>query len=538
MLVIMKEWSEVDTIYQIYPRSFKDTNRDGVGDLRGIIEKLDYLKGGEQSLGVDAIWLSPFSPSPMKDFGYDVKDYCDVDPLFGTMDDAEELIAEAHERDIAVMMDFVPNHTSDEHPWFIDALASPKSDKRDYYIFRDPLPDGSPPNNWLSVFGKSAWEYHEPTKQYYLHSFLKAQPDLNWENPAVQEEMKNVLRFWFDKGVDGVRADAVRWMGKNTELLDDPINDAFHPEQDPYHAVKHIYSRYSPELDSYLRMMTSVAREYPGTIIIFEDHLDTLSPTEDQVRRIYSIDPEISAPFNFQPMHTEFSARDFSNMVNTYQEYLPEGARPFYCFSNHDESRLATRFGDKQARMLAVLQFSLPGTPVMYYGQEIGMTDGDISPNQVQDPFEKRVPGKGLGRDPERTPMQWGPEGGFTEPDVDSWLPTSDTQREVNVKIQQTDPKSSLKLYQRMLSLRTEHETLRDGTYEHGHTDDDLFMFWRVGKEDRFLTVLNFSENDTALDIPEGGTVIVSAQNVVAGQSTDAMKTIAPLDGLLIRYPA
>lgn len=536
--VTMKPWSEVNVLYQIYPRSFMDANGDGVGDLRGIIEKLDYLRGDKTSLNIDAVWLSPFFPSPMADFGYDVKDYCDVDPLFGRMDDIDELIEKAHEKEIAVMVDFVPNHTSIEHPWFIDAVSGRDSEKRDYYIFRDALPDGSPPNNWLSVFGGSAWEYHKPTRQYYMHSFLKEQPDLNWENPAVQEEMKKVLRFWFDRGVDGIRADAVRWMGKNIEFLDDPINDAWLPGQDPYNAVSQKYSRYSPELDSYLRTMTSVAREYQNRVIIFEDHLDSLSPVESQLRRIYSIDPDVSAPFNFQPMHTEFKARSFSDMVNTHQNSLPDGARPFYCFSNHDESRLATRFGEQQARMLAILQFSLPGTPVMYYGQEIGMTDVDINPDQVQDPFEKRVPGIGLGRDPQRTPMQWndGHLAGFSEAD-DSWLPVADTYHEVNVKIQQTNPSSSLQLYRKMLDLRTQHETLREGFYEHAYTDDNLFMFWRAGEEDRFLTVLNFSETNAEVHLPEGGKVAVSAQNNSPGQKTDTIKTIAPLDGLLIRYP-
>lgn len=539
MLVTMKRWSDMNALYQIYPRSFMDANADGVGDLRGIIEKLDHLKGDKTSLNIDAVWLSPFFPSPMADFGYDVKDYCDVDPIFGNMDDIDELISKAHEKEIAVMVDFVPNHTSAEHSWFIDAVSGRDSEKRDYYIFRDALPDGSPPNNWLSVFGGSAWEYHEPTGQYYMHSFLKEQPDLNWENPAVREEMKKVLRFWFDRGVDGIRADAVRWMGKNTEFLDDPINDAFLPGQDPYNAVNQKYSRYSPELDGYLRTMTSVAREYQNRVIIFEDHLDSLSPIKSQLQRIYSIDPEVSAPFNFQPMHTEFNARSFSDMINTYQNFLPEGARAYYCFSSHDQSRLATRFGERQARMLAVLQFTLPGTPVMYYGQEIGMTDGDISPAEVQDPFEKRVPGKGLGRDPERTPMHWSDEtqAGFSEAD-ETWLPVSGTYREVNVRIQQSDPSSSLKLYQRMLDLRTEHETLRDGFYEHAYTDDNLFMFWRTGEEDRFLIVLNFSETNAEVHLPEGGAVVVSAQDQLAGQGTNSVKTVGPLDGLLIRYAA
>ena len=530
-------WDKVNAIYQIYPRSFKDSNSDGIGDIRGIIQKLDYLKGAERSLGVDSIWLSPFYPSPMKDFGYDVKDFCSVDPLFGTIKDIDDLIREAHQRAIAVMVDFVPNHTSSDHPWFIDAVQSRTSDKRDYYIFRDPQEDGSEPNNWRSVFGGSAWEYHEPTGQYYMHSFLKEQPDLNWENPIVQDEMRQVLRFWFDRGIDGIRADAIRWMGKNTALLDDPINDAYSPEQDPYHAVEHHYSRYSPELDDYLRIITEVAREYDNKIVIFEDHLDALTPVESQVKRIYSIDPGVSAPFNFQGMHIPFASRSFSDMITAYQGYLPEDARAYYCFSNHDESRLATRFGARQARMLALLQCSLPGTPVIYYGQEIGMTDSSISKEQVRDPFEIRVPGKGLGRDPERSPMQWSSEhqADFTDAEH-SWLPVSSEYRAVNVTEQKNDDSSSLSLYRTLLSLRSRFETLRSGSYEHGHTDENVFMFWRHGATERFLCAVNFSDQFVAIQTPPGGEIMAYAQLGAVNHVTEHSMSLGPFDGMLVRY--
>lgn len=534
----MERWALQNGIYQIYPRSYRDTNGDGVGDLPGVTEMLGYLKGNAESLGVDAIWISPFYPSPMKDFGYDVSNFCEVDPIFGTLADFDELIKVAHERGISVMVDFVPNHTSSEHPWFIDALSSKDANKRDYYIFRDPKEDGSEPNNWQSVFGGPAWTYDEASGQYYLHSFLKEQPDLNWENPAVQEEMRNVVRFWFERGVDGLRVDAVRWMGKNTNLLDDPINDSYHEGQDPYHAVEHRYSRYSPELTGYLRVITDVAEEFKDRIIVFEDHLDRLTPEESQIRRIYGIDPEVSAPFNFQGMHIGFGSRSFSYMVNSYQGIVPMGARAFYCFSNHDESRVATRFGEKEARMLAVLQLSLPGTPVIYYGQELGMTDVAITPEQVQDPFEKRVPGKGLGRDPERSPMQWSdaPLAGFTHADK-SWLPIADTYETVNVAAQQTDKTSSLNLYRQLLALRSKHETLRNGNYEHGHTDDQVFMFWRHGETDRFLSILNFSNEEKEVAMPGGGEIVASAQNYqLQGTQSPGRMQLAPLEGLLIRY--
>ena len=223
-----KLWPTVNAIYQIYPRSFQDSDNDGVGDLRGVISRLDYLKGGPGALGVDAIWFSPFFPSPMADFGYDVSDYCDIDPLFGTLDDFKELIVKAHARGIKVMIDFVPNHSSDQHPWFKISRSSIDNDKRDYYVWRDAKPDGSPPNNWLSIFGGSAWQWDEATNQYYLHTFLKEQPDLNWDNPAVRHEMQHIIRFWLGLGVDGFRADAVRWISKDKHYRDDPKNQAYH----------------------------------------------------------------------------------------------------------------------------------------------------------------------------------------------------------------------------------------------------------------------------------------------------------------------
>lgn len=534
----MKKWSEVNGIYQIYPRSFKDTDGDGVGDISGIVEKIDYLKGGASSLGIDAVWLSPFFPSPMKDFGYDVSNYCDVDPLFGSLEDIDALISEAHKRDLLVMIDFVPNHTSSEHPWFKEALKSKVSDKRRYYIFRDPLDDGSPPNNWLSVFGGSAWEYDKSSGQYYLHSFLKEQPDLDWSNPSVQAEMRDILRFWFDRGIDGIRADAIRWMGKNTNFIDDPINDAYREGQDPYHSVEHKYSRFSPELNEYLHVMTEVAREYENKIIIFEDHLDTLSPIESQVRRIYSIDPSVSAPFNFQAMHIDASARSFSAMITNYQDFLPENARAYYCFSNHDESRVATRFGGDMAPMMAVLQFTLPGTPVLYYGQELGMTDATIHFDEIRDPFELRVPGKGLGRDPQRTPMQWdaSSNAGFTFSDK-TWLPVEQNYAGNNVALQQSNPNSLFALHAALLRLRNKYPVLQTGTYEHVSTDESVFMYTLRSELESFVVAINFSENTTSREVVRGGMIVVSAQNpeLVGGITLDVLELMS-FEGIVIRY--
>lgn len=505
-----------------------DKDDDGVGDIPGIISKLDYIKGGDDSLGADAIWLSPFYRSPMKDFGYDISDHCDVDPVFGTLADVDRLLAAAHDRDIKVMIDLVPNHTSSESSWFVGACQSRESPLRDYYIFRDPQPDGSPPNNWLSVFGGSAWEYHAPTHQYYLHSFLKEQPDLNWENLEVQEAMRRILRFWLDRGVDGFRVDAIRWMGKNPELMNDPINDSYQQTQDPYEAVEHKYSRSSPELTTYLRVLTNVLHEYDDKIMIFEDHLDSLSPTESQVRRMYSIDSDVAAPFNFQAMHIPFSSHTFSEMVTTYQGYLFGTQRPYYCFSNHDESRLATRFGREPARMLSALQLLLPGTPVIYYGQEIGMTDAVVSKKLIKDSF---------GRDRARTPMRWSNErhGGFTYAHT-PWLPVGEDVLTINVQSEQTDDLSVLRQTQQLLRLREQHQVLRDGTYRHEHTDSDIFAYTLQRGDDCLIVVSQFS--NALVKVPiyiEGEVLFWRSQPKLKGQIVKGHLDIARYDTVVIR---
>lgn len=526
-------WHDVNGIYQIYPRSFKDTDGDGVGDLAGVIEKLSYLKGDANSLGIDAIWLSPIFTSPMRDFGYDISNYTDIDPTFGTLRDFDDLVQRAHELGIAVMIDFVPNHTSSDHPWFQEALKNPASEKRDYYIFRSGK-DKAPPNNWLSVFGGSAWELvASSADEYYLHSFLPEQPDLNWANPKVQEEMKHILRFWFDRGVDGIRADAVRWMGKDLQFRDDDPNPHFMTSGDPYHQLRHTHSRYSTELDNYLRCMTDVAREYDNRIVIFEDHLDDLTPIHDQIRRIYNIDPGIAAPFNFRAMHTPFSARAFEAMVSSYQADIPEGGRAFYCFSNHDESRLVTRFGERQARMLSVLQLMLPGTPVIYYGQEIGMNDSSIPPDRVRDPFELRVPGKGLGRDSQRTPMQWdsSKNAGFTAGDT-AWLPVDASYVAINVADEQAEEASYLNLYKQLLRLRRHYPLLRSERYETLFVDDSLYVFRRHDDYEEFIVLLNFGDTPREYILTDDMEVVLSAQAV----SYDSpLRTVAPLDGVIAR---
>ena len=417
-----KNWREINAIYQIYPRSFMDSNSDGVGDLRGVIDKIDYLHGNKDSLGVDAIWFSPIFTSPMADMGYDVSDYCGIDPLFGTMADFNDLVEAAHKRGIKIMLDFVPNHTSDQHPWFVESRTSRTNDKHDFYVWRNAKPDGSPPNNWMSIFGGPAWEWDEGRGQYYLHTFLKEQPDLNWDNPQVREEMKQVLRFWMERGVDGLRADAVRWISKDPELRDDPPNELWQGDENTvnkFDSVHHRYSRYGDNLFGYLRELTDVVAEYDDRIIIFEDYPDGIYSTKDQYLGFYNINPEIAMPFNFEGLWLDFYADAFRTFVTEFQGMLdPNLHRPVYCFGNHDNWRMVSRYGGaEQARLVAFMQLSLPGLPTVYYGDELGMPNTPIAHEDIQDKSAISSADDSVGRDPERTPMQWhkGQYAGFSD---------------------------------------------------------------------------------------------------------------------------
>lgn len=450
-----KSWRDINAVYQIYPRSFKDTNDDGVGDLPGIVQKLEYVAN---TLGTGAVWLSPFYPSPQVDCGYDVSDYCAVDPLFGTMGDFETLLATAHEKDLKVMMDLVPNHTSDQHAWFQESKSSRDNPKRDWYVWRDE------PNNWISISGGSSWTLDEATGQYYLHSFMSAQPDLNWENPDVRAAIKDVMRFWFEKGIDGFRIDAVWALSKNQEFADDPPNESYSGAEGEYGSHVHSSCKNGPKLAEYLKELTSVAEEYADKYILFEFYPDELlGDKNEQLKLLHSIAPEISAPFYFEGLHLPWHATRYGEVVNNYLSIIPEKARPSFCFSNHDQPRLVTRFGDDQARLIALLEMTLPGMPVMYYGDELGMESGSIPPERTKDKFEKT--GDMGGRDPERTPMQWDDSvrGGFTE--GAPWLPVNQNVIKRNVLSELNDADSWLSLYRQLLALRQE-PVLRDGEFE------------------------------------------------------------------------
>ena len=482
-------WWQTGTIYQIYPRSFRDSNGDGIGDLNGIREKLGYL----QDLGVKGIWISPIYPSPMADFGYDVSDYTGIHPMFGTMDEFEALLEEIHQRDMKLILDLVPNHSSDQHPWFQESRQSRDNPKSDWYLWKDPKPDGSPPNNWLSEFGGGAWEYEPKREQYYYHAYLKEQPDLNWRNPEVREAMFEVMRFWMNKGVDGFRVDVMWHMIKDQYFRDNPPNPNYNPSQSPYHKLIPAYSTDQYYVHNIVKMMRSVTDEFPERVLIGEIYL----PIHRLVSYYGMDNTGAHLPFNIQLIKLPWDARAIEAAVNEYEGALPADGWPNWVLGNHDNSRVASRIGHNQARIAAIMLLTLRGTPTMYYGDEIGMTDVPISAEDIKDPQEKNVPGKGLGRDPERTPMQWDSSkyAGFSE--AKPWLPVAENFDKVNVESQSAEKNCMLQLYRRLIKLRNEEPALHSGRYVPIYTEGTVLAYVRVHGQTEFLIVLNLSGNST-----------------------------------------
>jgi alpha-glucosidase len=526
-------WWQRGIVYQVYPRSFQDGNADGVGDLPGITRRLDYLRW----LGVDALWISPIYPSPMADFGYDVSDYTDVHPLFGTLEDFDRLLAEAHARHLKVILDFVPNHTSIEHPWFRESRASRDSPKRDWYIWRDPAPGGGPPNNWLSNFGGSGWELDETTGQYYYHAFLKEQPDLNWRNPEVQRAMLDALRFWLERGVDGFRVDVIWHMVKDEDFRDNPPNPTWTPDQRPYDEFLPIYTADRPEVHDVIARMRGLFDEYDERVLIGEIYL----PVEKLVRYYGEGGSGTHLPFNFQLILAPWDARHIDALIREYESHLPPGGWPNWVLGNHDQHRIASRVGAAQAPVAAVLLLTLRGTPTMYYGDEIGMHDVEIPPERVMDPYEKNVPGRGLGRDPERTPMQWSAEPGAGFSTVEPWLPIAEDHETINVEAERDDPDSLLSLYRRLIELRRGSPALEVGEYRPVAARGDVLAFRRVHDDERFLVVLNLGPHPQslghALDGDEG-MVVVATDRAREGQRVVATIELAPDEALIVRVGA
>jgi alpha-glucosidase len=501
----MPEWWKTGVIYQIYPRSFQDSDNNGVGDLRGIIQRLPYLT----ELGVDAIWISPIFVSPMADFGYDIADYVDIDPLFGTLDDFEKLLATAHNQGLKVILDLVPNHTSDQHRWFLESRSARNSKKRDWYIWRDPASDGSAPNNWRSEFGGTAWEYDQITGQYYYHAFLNTQPDLNWRNPEVRAAMYDVMRFWLQRGVDGFRVDVIWHLIKDDQFRDNPANPNFREGDPPHHAVVPLYTADRPEVHHVIKEMREVVDEFDDRLLIGEIYL----PVERLVQYYGGDLSGVHLPFNFMLLSASWNARQIAKLIDEYEAALPAGGWPNWVLGNHDRPRIASRVGPDQARVAAMLLLTLRGTPTIYYGEELGLEQADVRPEEVRDPLEMNVPGQRLGRDGCRTPMPWdeSDHAGFSQ--AKPWLPLPGNHHVLNVSDQRGEPGSIYQLYRRLIDLRKERIALQVGAYEPIVASGDLLLYVRRHADDHLLVALNLGSESTAVTFPEvavEGHVLVS----------------------------
>jgi alpha-glucosidase len=523
-------WWQRGIIYQVYPRSFMDSNGDGVGDLTGLISRLDYLRW----LGVDAVWISPIYPSPMKDFGYDVADYTAIHPLFGTLADFDRLILEAHARELKVILDFVPNHSSEQHPWFVESRSSRDNAKRNWYIWRDPGADGGAPNNWLSCFGGSAWEYDAPTEQYYYHAFLREQPDLNWRNPEVVEEMLNVLRFWLERGVDGFRVDVLWHLIEDDRFRDNPPNPSWRESMDPYQKLIPLHTTDQSEVHGVIARMRSLVDQYKDRVLIGEIYL----PIERLVQYYGADLGGVHVPFNFQLLLAKWQAPDIARIIREYEAALPERGWPNWVLGNHDRPRIASRVGPAQARLAAMLLLTLRGTPTLYYGDEIGMRDVEIPLEKVQDPFEKNVPGRGLGRDPQRTPMQWSAakNAGFTE--GEPWLPIAKDSTEVNVEAERDDPASMITLYNQLIKVRRGESALEVGQFEPMEAHGDLLTYVRRDRESAFLIALNLGPQPQVVNFSNKaseGRIALSTHLDRSGDRVRGELELRAEEGLLVR---
>ena len=524
-------WWQHGVIYQIYPRSFQDSNGDGVGDLQGILRRIDYL----QWLEIQAIWLSPIYPSPMADFGYDISDYKGIHPLFGTMEDFDLLLEEVHKRGMKLLLDLVPNHTSDQHPWFLESKSSKNNPKRNWYIWKDAKEEGAPPNNWLSVFGGTAWEWDNNTQQFYYHAFLKEQPDLNWRNPEVQEAMLDVMRFWLEKGVDGFRVDVMWHMIKDEQLRDNPVNPNYQPHMPTYEQVIPVYSTDQPEVHFIVQKMRKLLDEFEDRMMIGEIYL----PIHKLVAYYGTAESKgAHLPFNFLLLSLPWDARQVSAIVDEYEGSLPSDGWPNWVLGNHDQPRITSRVGMQQARVAAMLLLTLRGTPTIYYGDEIGMRDVPIPFKEVQDPQGLNMPDKNLSRDPARTPMQWDNSeyAGFSK--VKPWLRLDRNFSRVNVQSEKEDPFSTLSFYKKLIGLRQKEPSLATGSYVPVPGDPQVMAYIReTPGYSRFLVCLNFSHRPAYFTPKESfkGIIEVATQPELDGMAIERTIILGGDEAILVR---
>jgi len=497
-------WWRDGIVYQIYPRSFADSNNDGLGDLPGITAKLDYLA----SLGVDALWLSPIYPSPDKDFGYDVANYTDIDPRFGSLADFDLLLSEAHQRGLRIILDLVLNHTSDQHNWFLESRASRDNPKADWYIWSPPAdpPAGNirsnkgVPNNWQSIFGGRAWSYAPERDQYYYHMFVPEQPDLNWRNPQVRQAMLDVVRFWLDRGVDGFRLDVFNMYFKDDRLRDNPHKLGIRA----FDRQRHLYDCDQPEMIPLLRELRGVLDSYPERYAVGETFLST----REKIIR-YSGDDTLHAAFNFEFTWSKFDPAQYSRYILDWESlYASHGIWPNYVLGNHDVPRIAARHAksedDARLKVLMALLLTLRGTPFLYYGEEIGMRDISLKRKEILDPPGRRFWPFYKGRDGCRSPMQWDDStcAGFST--AKSWLPVHSNYKTRNVTAQQTAPDSLLQFTRRLIQARRAHPALVRGDFQLlDERPRDALVYLRATAEQKILVALNFKNKPVKIKLPQ-----------------------------------
>lgn len=506
-----ENWWRGAVIYQVYPRSFQDTDGDGMGDLRGVTRRLPHIA----SLGVDAIWLSPFFTSPQADMGYDVSDYCDVDPMFGTLADFDEMLAEAHRLGLKVIIDQVISHTSDRHPWFVESRSSRTNAMADWYVWADPKPDGTAPNNWLSIFGGPGWEWDGVRRQYYLHNFLSSQPDLNFHNPEVQEAVLATVRFWLDRGVDGFRLDTANFyfhdklLRDNPPLVPDPdatSRDA--PEVNPYGMQDHLYDKTQPENLGFLRRFRALLDEYGGRATVGE--VGDGSRSLQTVAAYTSGGDKLHMCYTFDLLGPEFTARHFRRCVENFQSTVTDGW-VCWAFSNHDVMRHVSRFAPREAdrervaKLAISLLASLRGTICLYQGEELGLPEAELAFEELRDPYGIRFwPGL-KGRDGCRTPMVWEaekPNGGFSA--AKPWLPIPPEHLARAADVQWGVPNSVLSRYRAALALRKSHAALVRGSMAFIDAPDDVLAFFREANAQKLICVFNFAQEERRWTLPPG----------------------------------
>jgi alpha-glucosidase len=525
-------WWQKGVVYQIYPMSFMDRNGDGIGDLKGVISKLDYLNDGtEKSLGIDAIWFSPIYPSPNKDFGYDISDYRDIDPRYGSLDDFKLLLREAHDRNIRIVMDLVINHTSDQHPWFIEACKGRENPHHDWYLWHEGK-KGKAPNNWFAAFDRKAWWWVDDVRKFYLSTWCRYQPEVNWRNPKLKEAMFGVIRFWLDLGVDGYRIDVINWFMKDEQFRSNPYRLSLRPPD----YQRHIYDRNRPEVHDLCREIRDLVDGYEDRFTVGE----VFTNSAKTAASYYGDGDELHMAFNFAFLFQKWGASNFLRVIDKWESLIQGRGWPTYTLSNHDlPGRHYSRYAkgdetDRRARVAAAMLLTLRGTPFLYYGEEIGMSNRRIARKQIQDPLGKKYWPLLKGRDPGRTPMQWdaSPHGGFSA--VEPWLPVHSNHRVVNVEKQAKDPASLLTFYRELIWLRKKTPALCQGTYRSLVSGaKDYLAYLRSHEDQTVLVMLNFVAKGVSFTLPGSRSEpLQGSWRVLFGTDREKSRPLEPLRGM------